>query len=293
VKKAYYQHRFLKEVARLLSEAELKAGVTARMVKIAYETSVPDKDDKGTTRVDYLQARNFHSEIKSKLIDADKALESAEIALKYVVGVNIDQPLRLQDIPLDSMPIAPIESKGMKEAALERNADLKTLNLGIKFYDSRQRLAKKEYLPKIGIQGQYVGPEDRFGVKNSWFVGIGLNMTLFDGFSTKAKVAQSQIQLEKIKDQGILLEKAISAQISALHKTLSGLTEKMEVLRGAIEETNERVNLAAEGYSAGLIEYEKLLSAQKTEIEMKLARLQCLVFYHTMKSEIELLSGAM
>ena len=292
VKKAYYQYLFLREMAGILADGEVKAGVVSKMVKIAYETSTPDKDDKGTTRVDYLQARNFHSEIKSKLIETNNALNSAEIALKYALGINVDSGLSLKEASLDSIPITPFDSKGAGEAALERNSDLKTLKLGVQLYDSRRRAAKDEYFPKIGVQGQYVGPEDRFGIKNSWFVGVGLDMTLFDGFLTKTKVAQSRIQFEKIKDQQVVLEQAISAQTSGLQKTLIGLVDRIKVLHPALEETRERINLASEGYSAGLIEYEKVLYAQKTELEMRAAYLQSLFLYHTMKCDLEFLSGS-
>ena len=180
----------------------------------------------------------------------------------------------------------------MGEAALEGNSDLKTLKLGVQLYDSRRRAAKDEYFPKIGVQGQYIGPEDRFGIKNSSFVGVGLDMTLFDGFSTKARVSQSKIQLEKVKDQERLLEQAILAQTSGFQKTLIGLVDKMKVLQPAMKETQERINLASEGYSAGLIEYEKVLYAQKTELEMRAAYLQSLFLYHTMKCDLEFLSGS-
>ena len=291
VKKAYYQYLFIREMAGILADGEVKAGVVSKMVKIAYETSTPDKEDKGTTRVDYLQSRNFHSEIKSKQIETNNALNTAEIALKYALGINADSGLSLKEVSLDSIPITPFDSKGVGEAVLERNSDLKTLKLGVQLYDSRRRAAKDEYFPKIGVQGQYIGPEDRFGIKNSWFVGVGLDMTLFDGFLTKTKVAQSRIQFEKVKDQQVALEQAISAQTSGLQKTLIGLVEKIKVLQPAMKETQERINLASEGYSAGLIEYEKVLYAQKTELEMRAAYLQSLFLYHTIKCDLEFLSG--
>lgn len=291
VKKAYYQYLFLREVGKVLSDADATAGIVTRMVKIAYETSSPDKDEKGTTRVDYLQARNFHSEIKAKLVETNSALDSAEVALKYALGVNIDSGLSLKEASLDSLPTTFLDSRGI-ETALEKNADLKTVKLGVQLYDSKRRAAKNEYFPKIGIQGQYIGPEDRFGIKNSWFIGIGLEMTLFDGFLTKAKVAQSRIQFEKVKDQQVTLEQAISAQTSGLQKALARLEEKIKILKPTLEEARERVDLASDGFSAGLIEYEKVLYAQKTELEMKAAYLQTLFLYHTMKSDLEFLSGS-
>jgi outer membrane protein TolC len=88
------------------------------------------------------------------------------------------------------------------------------------------------------------------------------------------------------------LEQAISDQTSGLQKTLIGLTDKIKILKPAIKGTQERITLASEGYSAGLIEYEEVLYAQKTELEMRAAYLQSLFLYHTMKCDLEFLSGS-
>ncbi len=61
----------------------------------------------------------------------------------------------------------------LKERTLEKNIDLKSVDLGVQFLDSKRKTAIKEYFPKIGLIGKYVGPEDRFGNKNIWFAGIG------------------------------------------------------------------------------------------------------------------------
>jgi len=59
---------------QLLKEAETRANVVSKMVKIAYETAVPEKEEKGTTRIDYLKSKNFQSEVKAKLSEMDKIL---------------------------------------------------------------------------------------------------------------------------------------------------------------------------------------------------------------------------
>jgi outer membrane protein TolC len=291
VKKGYYQFLLTKEIHQLMKEAETRANVVARMVKIAYETFIPEKEEKGTTRLDYLKAKNFNSEVKARLSEANKNLKLAELALKMAIGVNTDYALSLAEIPLESMPVALFNSGEAKEKVKEKNVDLKNFDLGVQLLDARRRAAKKEYLPKIGLQGQYIGPEDRYGTEHFWYLGIGITMSLFDGFSTKAKVGQAEVQFQKTKGQKILLEKALYVQIDQLNTTLMELRERIEILQTAIKEAQERTQLAADGYAVGITEYDELLLAQRTELEMKSAYLQGLYLYHVTKTEIEFISG--
>lgn len=291
VKKGYYQFLLAREIHQLMREAEAKANVVAEMVKIAYETSVPENEEKGTTRLDYLKARNFYSEVKARLSEASKNLKLAELALKVAVGLTADKSFSVAEVLLESIPMAQLDSGQVKEKVQEKNVDLKNLDLGVQLFDAKRRSARKEYFPKIGLQGQYTGPKDRYGTENTWYLGIGITIPLFDGFSTSAKIGQAEVQFQKTKGQKLLLEKALSLQIDHLHATLAELRERMEILRTAIGEAQERTQLAADGYAAGITEYGEIIFAQRAEFETKSAYLQGLYLYQTTISEIEFISG--
>ena len=293
VKKVYYQLMLAKEIQQLVKEAEARASVVAKMVKIAYETSIPEKEDEGTTRIDYLKAENFYSEMKAKLSEASKNVKLAELALKMTIGIITEEPLGLSDVSLKSMPMTSVSQGEVKGKVREGNIDLKNLDLGLQLFNSKRRAAKAEYLPKISLLSQYLGPEDRYETPNVWYLGVGISMPLFDGFLTKAKVGQAEAQFRKANTQKILLESALSIQVDHLHATLMELRERVNIFQGAIKDAQERAQLAADGYAAGITEYDELLLAQRTELEMRSAYLQILYLYQTTRSEIEFISGGM
>jgi outer membrane protein TolC len=291
VKKGFYQFLLAREVGKLVNEAEARAGVVVRMVKIDYETSIPEKEQKGTTRLDYLKAKNFHSELRARLSETGKNVKLAALALKMAVGLKMDESLGIVGTPLELMPMPSPDAAAAKETTRDKNLDLKTTELGVQFLDSRRKAARAEYFPKVGLQGQFMYPEDRFGTKNAWYLGVGLTMPIFDGFLNKAKVGQAEAQFQKARGQRHLLESALSAQVDHLHSTLVELGERIGILRAAIQEAQERVQLASDGYAAGMTEYDELLFAQRTELEMKTAYLQSLFLYQLALSELEFVSG--
>jgi outer membrane protein len=291
VKKGYYQFLMAREILRLLKEAEVGTQVVAQMVKIAYETAVPEgKEEKGTTRLDYLKALNFHAEVKAKLSEADKNFKLAQLGLKMAMGLYGDAPVNVGESPLETLPMTLWNVDDLKGRSLENNIDLKSLELGVQFFDSKRKAASKEYFPKVGLFGNYVGPEDRYGNSNVWFAGVGLTMPLLDGFLTKAKVGQAEAQFKKIKGQKALLEAALSVQMDSLHTTLTELKERAVILQSSIKEAKERAQLAADGYASGITEYEELLLAQKAAIELQAGYLQSLFLFQMTKSEIEFVS---
>lgn len=291
VKKGYYQFLVAREILQLLTEAEIGTDVVSKMVKIGYETAVPEeKEEKGATRLDYLKARNFHSEVKAKLSEANKNYKLAQLALRMAMGLYNDSPFKAAEVSLEALPMNVWGSEELKGRTLEKNIDLKTVDLGVQFLDSRRKSALKEYFPRIGLIGNYLS-NDRFGNQNMWFAGVGLTMSLFDGFLTKAKVGEAKAQFEKVKGQKMLLESALSVQIDHLHTALLELKERAVIFQASIKEAKERTQLAADGYASGITDYEELLLAQKTDFELRASYLQSLFLFQMTKAEIEFISG--
>ena len=262
------------------------------MVKIVYETAVPgEKQEKGATRLDYLKATNFLSEVKARLSEADKNYRLAGLALRMAMGLYQDSPRVTPGGTLEALPMNTWGIGELKGRIPGENIDLKTAELGVQFLDSRQKAASKEYFPKIGLFGNYIGPEDRFGNKNVWSGGVGLTLPVFDGFLVKAKVGQARAQWEKAKGQKALLESALSAQMDYLHTTLLELKDRASILEASIKEVKERVQLAADGYASGITEYEEVLLSQKSEIETRANYLHSLFQFQATRAEIEFVSG--
>ena len=100
-------------------------------------------------------------------------------------------------------------------------------------------------------------------------------------------------QFQKIKSQKHLLESGLLAKIEYLNANLVEQREKIHLLREAIKEAQERLELASDGYAAGITEYDDLLLSQKAELEMRSAYLQSLFLYQMAKAEMEFISGAL
>lgn len=293
VKKSFYGLQYMRHLHQLIKDMEARATVVEKLVEIAYKTETLEKNGKPTTRLDYLKARNFRSEVQARLVEAEKNLRASFSALKMAMGLNEDRPLEIEEFPLERISEIDVKSQldEIKKKVLEKNYDLKTTRLQVSLFESKKRASKLEYLPFIALQGQYIGPEDRYGVSHFWYLGIGLKIPIFDGFLTKAKIGQSESQFLKAQTQKGLFEMSLPVKVEHLLLALEEFKREIEILKEAVKDAKERTELAADGFSIGSVEYDELLLSQRTELELRSAYLRSLYGYHTTMAEIDYISG--
>ena len=293
VKKSFYGLQYMRSLHQLIKDMEARSAVVEKLVEIAYQTETLEKNGKPTTRLDYLKAKNFRSEIQARLIETEKNLRASLSALKMAMGINSDRPLEIAEVPFERIPEIDLKNQldEIKKKALERNHDLKMTRLQVNLLESKKRASRLESLPFIALQGQYIGPEDRYGVSHFWYLGIGLKMPLFDGFLTKARVGQAESQFLKARTQRGLFEMSLPMKVEHLLLALEEFKREIEVLKEAVKDAKERTDLSADGFSIGSVEYDDLLLSQRTELELRSAYLRSLYEFHSTLAEIEYISG--
>ncbi len=293
VKRSFYTLQYMRQLHQLLKEMEARSGVVEKMVEIAFTTETLEKNGKPVTRLDYLKAKNFRSEIKARLVETEKNLKLSHSGLKMAMGLNGDLSFDIAEHPLEKLPEidAKIQSEEIKKKAIEKNPDLNAVRLQANLYESKKKASRLEYLPVVALQGQYIGPEDRYGVSHFWYMGVGLKIPIFDGFLTKAKIGQAETQFLKVRTQKELFERSLPIKLEHLLISLEEIKREVEVLKEAIKDAKERTELAADGFSIGSVEYDDVLLSQRTELELRTAYLGSLYGYHNTLAEIEYLSG--
>jgi len=119
----------------------------------------------------------------------------------------------------------------------------------VELFDSKRKSASKEYLPKIGIQGQYIGPEDRFGTRTSGTQGWN-NMRSSMGSPQGRRSARQKFNSTG-EAQKSLLESALVVQIDRLNTDLTEFRKGWHLQDGG-HGGQERAQLAADGYAWGV-----------------------------------------
>lgn len=134
----------------------------------------------------------------------ENALSLRENALKFAVGMPINQSISLSDetfaVDAGSALIEPLALSGRTEVQLfEKQIELLQLN---------KQAMRADYFPRLSFTGNlgYLGMGPVFpvfssnnGVKWSGFSGLGLNLSIpiFNGGATKSRISQAEIQIKQ------------------------------------------------------------------------------------------------
>ncbi|MDD4993378.1 MAG: TolC family protein [Paludibacter sp.] len=217
--------------------------------------------------------------IKVKLNEADITVTKAEdglnlskMVLNQLCGMSLDDIYTLADADLEkeqSTKLIPIDQ------ALANRPEIKALTQVENIAKSNEKIMLSRFMPNIGLAGNYIvtNPNSFDGFKNEFggmfSVGVVANIPLFhfgDKFHT-LNAAKSQhkiatLQLEETKEK-------MQLQIKQCSYKMAESIKKKAATQHNIDNAEENLRYASEGFSAGVITSTDLLGAQTAWLSAK------------------------
>lgn len=289
VASAYYDVFVQKEQLETIDSSLVTIQKTRDIIKSLWENGLARKIDLDRAEV---QVTNLQTN-RQQLINAVKLKENA---LKFFMGMPIVQPIELaeEDFQVEP-PLLP------ETSASENRTEMKVLSKQKELLQLQVSARKAAYYPTLSLTAgyNYMGQGDRFpigsglddGVYWSDFASIGLNLRIpiFNGFATKARVSQADIELRT-------LEEDIKNTQLNLDLEYQNAKSQMENNYIAIENQEKNVNLAQEvvnntenNYRQGLATLTDLLESQNALIDARNNYSNALLQYKL--AEIQLLKS--
>jgi outer membrane protein len=142
------------------------------------------------------------SNLESDKIQTVYNISNGYLGLKVLMGMPVQDSLRLTDTLTYEMVRDAVLSDNYKYTD-RRDFQLLQINRQLNEFDVKRY--KKEYIPTAKLnanyaQSQYVNTFD-LGQKNSWYpgsyVGIAVNIPIFDGFYKDANIRQAKLKLQQ------------------------------------------------------------------------------------------------
>ena len=224
------------------------------------------------TKAEALKVRVKLNEADMTLTKVEDGLHLSKMALNQLCGLPLDEQYALSDATLKSeenVQLIPVDE------AISNRPEIKALTQVENIAKSNERIMLSRFMPNIGLAGNYIvsNPNVYNGYKNEFGgmfnVGIVANVPLFhfgDKFHTlNAAKLQRKIagmQLDEVKEKMQLQIKQNSYKVAESMKKKSA-TEKN------IEQAEENLRYATEGFDAGVITSTDLLGAQTAWLSAK------------------------
>ncbi len=290
VKKSFYGLLLAKEAYKITQMRIELAEDNLKNVEKLYRQGV-------ASEYDYINAQVQYQNLQPLLIQAENNLEIAKNALKLVLGIDVKQDIDVEgEMNVDNL--TEIDYSTALKELYENNPDLKQVEYQVDLSKDLVSLELAGHLPSLFLTGnfQYQAQANDFNFNQyRWirttFVGLQIQIPIFKGFGTQARVDQAKMSLQQTMERMTFTKQL-------LENELKNTIYKIEQSKKRIEAQKKAVELAELGYKIARKRFESGVGTQlevsNSELNLAQAKLnyqQAIYDYLTALSELEKLTG--
>jgi outer membrane protein TolC len=274
---AYFDYYFVWRQSEL-NDANLQAiGAFRETAKSKFEASI-------VTQQDMLQADVEMARLEQRRVEIDQSLEVTTARINLLLHREPDLALPLPPRRLETT--APrFTVANLRQVALEQRPDLAAMAARIQSEKHALALANQEYYPDFEVMGRYdtfwTDPHQRAQV------ALNFNLPVYREKRTAA-VREAMFRIQKLQseyDGEVDLVKndvqKSHARLEASRRTLTLFEKKL------LPATEANVAAASSGYTAGTVDFLRLVQAQREYLELNEKYQQAIVEFHRNQAELD------
>ncbi|HPG38764.1 MAG TPA: TolC family protein [bacterium] len=292
VKKYYYSALLAREILSIGQEALTRLEVTLSLTENLYQ--------KGSGRVkktDYLKSKVIVENVRALVTDIQSQSTLALAALVHAIGLPWNQPVIITEKEIPFMPLE-MDLQNYIAQVYAHNPDWALVKAALVINQAQIQEAQSGYLPKLAITGSlnYIINDYDYGIVNNatnetWSIGLGLQVPLFNGFRTANKIKEAKANYEKLQYRQIELEQGLALQIHYLFLKLATARQKETSLLLGREAAVENQQLTESAYQIEMVDEQDLIESQIMASFSQARYLAVLLEYFLAQSELELVIG--
>ncbi|MBN2409897.1 MAG: TolC family protein [Candidatus Aminicenantes bacterium] len=288
VKRGFYNCLLARQLVQVTEEAIELAEKLLQNVRNMSEVGM-------ASRLDLLRAEVRVANLKPPVIQARNNLALAELSLKTFLGLDVDQPVEI----VGDMTYAPVEVDLEESVArsLANRPEVNQILYQKQMAGEMIKLAKADYLPTIAISGNYNTWADQFKFgKDTWqsfySFNLVLNIPLFNGLQTPAKVAHSKALIRELEHTEKGLLNNIKFEVQSAYLNLNQAKESLLSQEKNVDAAKESVRVAELNYAEGLITITDVGAAQVALSEARINYLRAIYDYVISQAQLEKAMGS-
>lgn len=266
VKRYYHGAVLARQLHRLGQDTLARMAATLSLTETMY------KEGGGkVTKADYLDNKIMVETIRSIVALLEKNELISQAALANTLGLSWSNSVAPAAAEI---PFAPFAAKldELVSTAYRFNPDWARLEAGLDAAAGAVKTARSGHAPKIALTGElhkwWNGLDTGMATsrnKQGATVGLVLELSLFDGFLTRGKVAEARARHGRLQEQQFLLQEGIGLQIKDTFLGLEAARKAHAATEEAMTAAVENRDLNTRAYQNELVETEKVIRAQISE----------------------------
>ncbi len=227
---------------------------------------------KGSTghvkKTDWLSTKVMVASLRAMVALLEKNKIMSQAALANVMGLRWHTNISPVE---NTIPFEPYDGtlEDLVRTAYQFNPDWIKMRAAIRAAQGAEQTANSGHLPKVAITGElhkWWNSHDAGNATNENKQGgelhVGVELPIFKGFLTHARVSESRAKTARIKAQKMLLKEGIGLQIRDVFMSLIAVVKGHSAKKMAMEASKDNLDLNTRAYQHGLVETEDVIQAQ-------------------------------
>ncbi len=286
VKQAYFSVVFAKEA---LAVSEESFNVSRQHLSDAERKY----KEGASSSFEVLRSRVQVSNLKPVVSKAKNNLEIAKLNLKIALGLPYSESIDVSGKLAEQKITIPAYQEKLR-ISLSTRPELLAARSRSKCARSALDSASASDKPVLAGYASYNYQNPYFlqlSWTQSWNAGLNLNIPLFDGNFTAAKVKQAEAELNAV-DIGVKrLEDSTASELKQLILSLAEAKERIEAQKDAVAQAQEYHKIAQVGFKSGTMTNLEVIDAELSLMNAKIGYLQALFDREVIEAGIERLAG--
>jgi outer membrane protein len=252
VKLAYLNALFAQRMLEISEATQAQVNEHLRTVTVNHRVGA-------TGDYDLLRSQVESANQEPQVIASRNTLESAQLELKRLINVAVDQPVELTTAVLteaDSLPDVDLVALDAETpdrssiAAAEANAEFRRQAVRVYRGDSYPAL---KFTMNYGGQAYPSGVFPTYGeFRKDWNASISLSMPLFDGFRNHGIVEQARAELMRAEAQASQAREGVAIQVAQARSELDRARALVGARRQTVAQASRAYHLADVRYTNGI-----------------------------------------
>jgi|UniRef100_A0A7V6A4P9 outer membrane protein len=201
-------------------------------------------------RIDVAKAEANLAEAEAALIRAKNLVETSRVGLMTVLGLKTWPFGPVEDILETEVRLPPLDE--LKAQALNQRPEILRTKYRQEGDLAAIKVARAGYYPSLNSQASYGWEGPTYPLPDSWWLGVTLNVPLFEGLGTTYALRQAKANLRASKANAEALALDIRRQVEQNYLDVKAAGEVIRAARKAREAAAENLRLAAGRYKSGV-----------------------------------------
>ena len=282
VKKAFFQLLLARDSYEVLKNSYDLAEENLSLTRNGY------KFDR-VAEFDTLSAYVQKVSIEPNMLSMKNTLDLAEMQLKVLMGVDVNEPIRFEGHLKDYEEKLFSDLMLLKEEDwVDQNSQLVQIDLQKQQLVLSERLNKLGYIPTVALQFSMNRNYSGFmGYATTANLTLALNWTIFDGLSKYMKTKQNKLNIQNLEQQREYIKQQLEMSIASSLNTIETAAEQVVANKSSIYASERAYEISAKRYEIGSGTQLELSNSANTLQQNKLNYVQAIYNFVSAQATLE------